>query len=278
MSKYYLVASYHIGKEFRDEVVIKSIGEFKLDTLEKIDKFTSSHAEFDIFNMLYNMGIRGKNKLSIKYYKNKDAKPVYYKAIIDNEEFYDAIRDMRENTYMVLFKKRRTLTINKNNDLFKEKLKILKKDILDKGDIDKFNKIYPYNNDFSHVVNRYLTTDYDDAYIKNNDYQMIINEFSRYKTFRHWIIVMDKLNKVNTNTTNNTDIVVDTNTKVNKVTLNKKISEEVLERYENEYEQYYLKKNNNTYSYDRMREYNMDKEEYLDEEEVRDMYNVKIRH
>lgn len=274
MSKYYLVASYFDGRNFYDEVIIKNLAGVNLDKLNTIDIFTSSHSLSELFSLMESeLGISRKNQLSIKCLKNKDATPSYYRAIVDDKSYLEAILDMKEVSYRVLDKRRKSLSIRKDSELYQQEQRFLM-DILNTKDISLFKQLYPSTNQqFPFLVCRYLETDYDDIQVMNNDYQMLMNEFSNYKTFRYWYILRSQ-SKVE----KRKFVPSSKKEKESK----KKIVAKSVQECENEFEKRFYEKNHMPFEeYEaichNLAYLNEDKEEYLDASEVEGMYNHQRR-
>ncbi len=278
MSKYYLVASYFDGKNFYDEVIIKNLAGVNLDKLNTIDIFTASHSLSELFSLMESeLGISRKNQLSIKCLKNKDATPSYYRVIVDDKSYLEAILDMKEVNYRVLDKRRKSLSIRKDSELYQQEQRFLI-DILNAKDISLFKQLYPSTNQqFPFLVCRYLETDYDDIQVMNNDYQMIMDEFSNYKTFRYWYILRNR----NQNKRENKNFIV--SKKLSSDSSEKKIVAKSIQECENEFEKHFYEKNHMSFEeYEaichNLAYLNEDKEEYLDASEVEGMYNHHQRH
>ena len=198
MARYYLAASYYDKqkKTYTNQITINNINGIKLSSLDKIDSFTSEHTSLEIFNMIEKeLNINNINHLAIKYLKKNDSPPKYYKVITSDKLFNECIKSMRKTKITILDKTRDTYLVNRNNPLFKQELtKLL--EIINKKDINEFYKNYPYSskiNDLSFLVERYLNTSYDNDMDKEKDLELILLEFSRYKTFRGWFIEQIKL-------------------------------------------------------------------------------------
>lgn len=274
MSKYYLVASYFDGKNFYDEVIIKNLAGVNLDKLNTIDIFTASHSLSELFSLMESeLGISGKNQLSIQCLKSKDATPSYYRAIVDDKSYLEAILDMKEVNYRVLDKRRKSLSIRKDSELYQQEQRFLM-DILNTKDISLFKQLYPSTNQqFPFLVCRYLETDYDDIQVMNNDYQMIMDEFSNYKTFRYWYILRNQ-SKVEKRK------FVSSSKKEKRS--KKKVVAKSIQECENEFEKRFYEKNHMPFEeYEaichNLAYLNEDKEEYLDASEVEGMYNHQRR-
>lgn len=271
---YYLVASYFDGRNFYDEVIIKNLAGVNLDKLNTIDIFTASHSLSELFSLMESeLGISRKNQLSIKCLKNKDATPSYCRAIVDDKSYLEAILDMKEVSYRVLDKKRKSLSIRKDSELYQQEQRFLM-DILNTKDISLFKQLYPSTNQqFPFLVCRYLETDYDDIQVMNNDYQMLMNEFSNYKTFRYWYILRSQ-SKVE----KRKFVPSPKKEKESK----KKIVAKSVQECENEFEKRFYEKNHMPFEeYEaichNLAYLNEDKEEYLDASEVEGMYNHQRR-
>ena len=271
MSKYYLVAAYYDGKNFVNEVQIDGLGEYSLKSLRDIDLFTSSHSLQEIIHILEKYyDIDPRSSVSVKRYKNVNATPDYYKAIISNKKYNETILDMQEITYAISGHRMRTLAVFRDSSLFKEEF--LKLDYMLKSkDMAKFKEVYPYDNQFSLAVSRYMSDAYDNDFEREKDYETIQNEFSRYKTFRSWIVNQDKLKRFQNQTSRVRKSVKVRNTKeVSKGGRN------TIEEYEEAYNQQFMEKNSVSYDSYQTRKHNLshlesDKEEFLDEEEFKAM-------
>ena len=271
MSKYYLVAAYYDGKNFVNEVQIDGLGEYSLKSLRDIDLFTSSHSLQEIIHILEKYyDIDPRSSVSVKRYKNVNATFDYYKAIISNKKYNETILDMQEITYAISGHRMRTLAVFRDSSLFKEEF--LKLDYMLKSkDMAKFKEVYPYDNQFSLVVSRYMSDAYDNDFEREKDYETIQNEFSRYKTFRSWIVNQDKLKRFQNQTSR-----VRKSVKVRNTKEVSKSGRNTIEEYEEAYNQQFMKKNSVSYDSYQARKYNLshlesDKEEFLDEEEFKAM-------
>lgn len=276
MSKYYLVASFFDGSNFYDEVTISSLSGIKLDKLNTIDLFTASHSLIELFSLIESeLHLTGKNQLSIKCLKARDATPNYYQIIVEDKDYLESIFDMKEIIYQSMNKKRTSLSIRKDSNLFQREKQILV-DILNTKNLDLFRQIYPYQTSFSFLVYRYCKTDYDDIQVLENDYQMIMNEFSSYKTFRYWYLLRKKVQK------QKSDFIFSKNNNVinMKNNNNSKNKREVpsIQECEQEFENDFYLKNHLSFEEYQAIQYNLahleeGKEEYLDVEEFEEMYN-----
>ncbi len=275
MSKYYLTAAYYNGKEFINEVAIDHLKGYSLNSLQDIDLFTASHSLQEIIQILsQDYDIDPRSFVSIKRYKNANATPDYYQAIIYNANYYQAISGMREIVYSISGHKMRTLAVSKDNPFYQSEF--LKLDeMLNKKDIASFEKMYPYDNAFSTLVRRYMSDGYDNDLEKEKDYFLLKTEFSRYKTFRSWIMVQEKAKK-----RKNQSVKSHKSTK----TIQDKQSTEAksIEEYEEEFVRMFKQKKNISYDSYEVSKYNLahleeDKEEFLNEEEFFNMNHSKIK-
>lgn len=276
---YYLVASYFDGRNFYDEVIIKNLAGVNLDKLNTIDIFTASHSLSELFSLMESeLGISRKNQLSIKCLKNKDATPSYCRAIVDDKSYLEAILDMKEVSYRAMDKKRKALSVRGDSELYQQERQFLI-GILNTRDISLFEQIYPYSaqsNQLSYLVHRYLKTDYDDIQVMSNDYQMIMDEFSNYETFRCWYILRSR----NQNKKENRNFIISKRNVSN--SSKKKKTVKSIQECEEEFEKRFYEKNHMPFEeYEaichNLAYLNEDKEEYLDASEVEGMYNHQRR-
>lgn len=265
MSKYYLVASYYNLRtnNYEKETIIDSLEGINLNTLYNIDSFTSSHNKLDILNLIEKEKEKqGLNHLAIMYLKNKNSSPVYYRVIDNDQKFKECIEESDISINKILGKSKKTIYINRNNELYRSELRKLL-DIINKRDYKLFKSIYPYDNDLSFLVKRYLTTSYDTRDVELEDYYQILVEFSRYKTFRGWYMNQNKLR-------NNISIKPKTNND-NSSLKEQKIEVISILEHEKEYERKFESDNGVSYSSFNTNKYNMDNEEFLDEDEYMSM-------
>ena len=137
-----------------------------------------------------------------------------------------------------------------------------------KRDYRLFREIYPYDNDLSFLVRRYLTTSYDTRDVELEDYYQVLVEFSRYKTFRGWYMNQNKVR-------NNISIKQKDNNSAG-IFKEKKIEVISIEEHEKEYERKFESDKGVTYSSFNTNKYNMDNEEFLDEDEYMSMLDDEI--
>lgn len=279
MPKYHLVASYYDLYEknpnlkYKNEIEINIPG-IDLSTLQAIDSFTASHSKLEIIDLLNDeLGITGRNSLAIKYQKNKTANPVYYKIIENNQEFIPCTKNNNLISYYVGDKFVRTLAVHRT-PLFVKELSVLGKIIYEKN-LEEFERLYSYpNSDLYYLVTRFINTSYDTPEAEIEDLKLIEKEFSRYKTFRGWIIA--KENKKNYQNKENAPQEKAKIKENGPVAKNKKTVQSI-EKYSEEYEQYFDEKHKNmgiTYKSKKTHQYNTrgldhDEEEFLNEGEMR---------
>lgn len=265
MSKYYLVASYYNlrNNSYEKEVIIDSIDGVNLNTLYNIDSFTSGRTNLSILNLIEKeKGKQGLNHLAIMYLKNKNSAPVYYRVIDNDQRFKECIEESSVSTNKILGKSKKTVYINRNNELYRSELKKLL-DIISKRDYRLFREIYPYDNDLSFLVRRYLTTSYDTRDVELEDYYQVLVEFSRYKTFRGWYMNQNKVrNNISIKQKNNNDMGSFKDKKIEVISI---------EEHEKEYERKFASDKGVTYSSFNTNKYNIDNEEFLDEDEYMSM-------
>ena len=269
MSKYYLVASYYNlrTKEYENETIIKSLQQNKLDTLSKIDEFTTNHTISEILNLIEKEhGKTGFNHLAIIYLKNKNSKPYHFRIIENDQRFNKSIVTCNTEDNYILNKRRKTTYLNRSNELYLEQVNILIK-ILENKDFEKFKNIYPYDpqeNDFSYLVKRYIASSYDTEEARVNDLNLILLEFSRYKTFRGWYSNQIKL-KNNIRIRNQNGIEQRRFSNQPRVIIHTK--EENMSFFESRFKE----KTGKSYDEYTTEQYNLENEEYLTEEEYTSM-------
>lgn len=278
MGRYYLVGSYYdmYKKTYSNEIKIKELDGIKLSSLVSIDSFTSKYNSLEIINMIEKeLGIKGINHLVVRYSKSNDSVPEHYRVIYKDDMFNSCVNSLRENTVNILGKTRKTLFVDRNNELYRSEVKKVL-DIIKSGNIDMFSKIYSKNNDFSLLVRRYLNSSYDNELDKEEDLKLILLEFSRYKTFRGWIVEQGKL-KENS---------FDRSATYNKRSISKNVSKNKVnistyEENSKEFDKMFVERNNMSYDQYRTMEHNCnddEKEEFLDIDEYNKMndYNEEV--
>jgi len=265
MSKYHLVASYYnlYQKKYENEIEVTIPG-IDLSTIQAIDYYTSSHTNQEILSKIEQVtGIKGLNHLSIKYYKNKTAKPIYYHIIEYFPEFTPCTKSTITKQYKLLGKLMVTSVVLNDIELFqKEKSELLQ--IIEKRNLEAFEKRYPYNDQFYFLVTRIITSSYDEQQEMQNDLNQAMLELSRYKTFRGWIVAKQKEKKYQPITRKDNTLQKE---KKEPITV-KSISE-----YEEEYTKIYEEKNKQSYQKNFAYQYNTshldeDAEEFLEIDEM----------
>ena len=275
MQKYFLVASYYNlhTRKYEEETIV-NIPQVDLTTLQSIDHYTSrkTHTELlnEISSQLKNPRI---NHIAIKFYKTKNSDPEYYKVIEDNPSFSNCALDLTSQpiTYRIFNKVISSPSIKSTNQLLiKEKEKL--KTILETKDANEFKKIYPRENMFSTLVLGYINSDYDEYDEQQRILKSIEQEFSRYKTFRGWIVSQENLK------TKSPTIIprINPRPQVQPPTRNQKIK--TIQENEEEYEKNFQDENNTSYQAYQTRKFNThyldeDKEEFLDIDEYEKMNN-----
>lgn len=287
MSKYYLVASHYnmYQKTYQDEIIV-NLPSVDLSTIQAIDYFTSSHNRTELLQLIeQETNKHDLNHLAIKYYKNKDAIPNYFRVIEDNSELSQLLKE--NQTYLSKNKNARTTeyylsgrtyrfsAVNPNNPYFlKELRKILK--IIEAKNLSAFETIYPYHNDTLHfLVTRYINASYDNEFASQEELKLIMKEFSRYKTFRGWVVAIEKRSKILKKP--KPTVLSNFNIQENppkKAAIKTKTIEEYSEDYAKDFEE---KHGMNYQSYQTMK-HNLsyleeDKEEFLEDSEIDNMYD-----
>lgn len=275
MGRYYLVASYYdsFNKSYRNENIIKKLNGINLSSLVEIDKFTSNFEKIKILDMIEKeLGIMGINHLAIKYfYSNDDNKFYPYRVIYGNELFNECTKSVVKNKVMINNKCRETYFVSSNNKLYRQKMEKLMK--LIKGEnasFDKFREFYSLDNELSFLVKRYINSSYDNELEKERDLKNIILEFSRYKTFRGWIIEQEKKkNNTLSYTYKSSDKNVVYKDKQSKNKGEVLSIEQNISLYEKEFE----KEHGISYDEYKTMEYNDLNEEFLDVDEMDEMFD-----
>lgn len=274
MSKYYLVASYYDRnkKTYLNEFVVKLDG-VDLSSLQKIDAFTSEVGKYGILNRIdRELGISNVNHLAVKYYKNKDSDPRYYRMIDKSSLFKDiAIGAKNSNVY-------RACMVNREDAFYLQELRNLL-DLLKNDNKIKFQDYYSYEDELSLLVRKYYSyydeNNMEDMAEKQRILNLIMIEFSKYKTFRGWIVLKEKRNRgyqVNLNYAR----------RESKVSQQNQIIPKSIKEYEEEYVERFDAKNNVSWKKMRADQHNLsdleeDKEEFLEEDEMDMMYDEVVR-
>lgn len=255
MSKYHLVASYYniLNNSFEEEIII-TIPNIRLSTLIEIDKFTSSHTKSEILTIITkNLKIKPNlNHLAIRYTTPKKTSPIYYKIIDYNIPFYECITTISNNQ------------INPNSPLFKKEKEHLL-EILKTKNLEEFKQKFPYQTTFSFFVeNRFLTAAFDNEYEEIKTLEFILKEFSKYETFRLWVLASQKKKQKKINQPNSPSLPK----------TNKNPSPKTIPQYELEYEEYFKKKHSITYLeyLTNIHNTSTQKEEFLTKEEYSSSY------
>lgn len=283
MSKYSLVASYYdqyekTNQKYKNEIEINIPG-VDLSTIQAIDFFTSSHTKSEIFTLLeQTIGLTERNHLAIKYQKRKTEDSDYFKVIYNHPDFASCTKDNTSKTYQIDEKYISTKLIQNHNDLFQlEKRKLLQ--LLEARDVSKFQEYYPYQDDFSYLVNRYFNSSYDTEYDNQRDLNLILLEFSRYTTFRKWIIAQEK-NKKGFRESSYYSI----KKPISSIPTAKSSSASVrsVEEYEQEYQKKFESAYHIPYETYQTTQYNTshleeDKEEFLETEEIEQLHSCYLR-
>ena len=193
MKKYSLVASFYnpITKKYdnEQEIMIKDVC---LNNLAEIDKYTSEYTSEDFYQKL---GIREKMiTISIKYLNPKSLNPIYMPIIFNNEIISSCVDELESKRFYNY--PNYDYAINKRNPYFQSELRSLKK-IIETKNLEVLNSLFFPNDKFGNMVKRYILTDYDvnEQNEKKQDLNIIIEEFSRYKNFRRWIVNNVRLDK-----------------------------------------------------------------------------------
>lgn len=208
MGKYALVASRYDANsgKFINEKVIKISG-LNLTNLLSIDKFSS---EVD-YKVLWNKislenDVEGLTTLSVRYIKNKSSSPIYMKSIISNPVIYSCCCDARVE---YLNNRGYSYKIDCNNKYLREaKDRVIS--LIEKKNEEELENLFYNNKNLLFLIKRYMSNSYDmDEMVEREwDFRNIMDEFSRYKVFRGYVIADYKMKhdygiKIRRNSTNN---------------------------------------------------------------------------
>lgn len=272
MARYYLVGRYYDRErhDYIDKIIIEKINGEKLLTLKKIDEFTSSHSQTEIFNMIKSEYNRDDfSFLSIMYLRDNNSKPYYNNTIIDDYVYSECIGSADYVVKNIEGVTRKILFIDVNSSLYKQEVsKFL--DVLKSNVFEKFEEVYPYKNTLHTLVWRYMTASYDNELEKEKDLNLILLEFSRYKTFRDWY-VQQKKSKYRYVSSNKGVNKVQKSVDIVKKSGEKESIEETVKKVESDF----LKEHGVTYRSYQTEEFNKETEEFLDEEEAMEMFDYE---
>ena len=131
-------------------------------------------------------------------------------------------------------------------------------------------ELFGYESELFYLIKRYLSTDYDSDYERRRDYQMIVNEFSSYKTFRYWIIQREKVKRKST-------YFAPSSVKRQPVIEERLVQPKSIMEYEEEFSDQFMKEKKITYeeyltSLNNLSRLSEEKEEFLDQDEYQEMY------
>lgn len=215
MGRYALVASYYNikTKRYENKVEVKVDG-YDFSKLEDIDKFSLGNSKSNMWNIIRNQNsVDGRNFLSIRYIENNRTDPIYYMVIHDNKDLLSCVNDLAlgygsQGKY--------TYLINNNNLFFQSERKKLV-DIIERRDYEMIDTLVGKRGNLRFLIDRYLSSDYDfgDQEKKNLDMRDIFLEFSRYKTFRGWVVNNKKMNEKR-RYTDNRNVLVNRNIQNNR--------------------------------------------------------------
>lgn len=195
---YKLIASRKEYYHFHDEQVLE-LGE-PITKLSDMDYLTCRYPNQEyLLSLLTNDGeISGKNHLSIQYLKNK--RVYYLNPLFDQPQMLDIIPQLKEEKNQMAYQK--ILTIPRNHPFFQEKLAEFYAYINTSPEYffeTIYQKYIPKN--LEHLVMLYhenkgktfdaLEDEYNYHTIKRN----LELEFSRYQTFRQYLIVTNQILK-----------------------------------------------------------------------------------
>lgn len=253
MGNYSLVASFYNRKtkKYEREMAVKVLG-YDFSKLQDIDRFTLGKGNLEMTSIIKQQNDVGdRNFISIKYIKNSSATPVYYRVINDNRELLSVVNGL---VLVDLSQKKYTDSIDNSNSFFrKEKEKLIR--LIEDRDYDMLDILVGESGRLRFLIDRYLNSFYDNSEqdIKIRDLSNIVLEFSRYKTFRKWIVNNMKY-KEGRIKRKSTDLYVKRDKKVSKVKMKEIKREEYVQNRD-----------------DILKEYNEDNDEFLESDEISQM-------
>lgn len=269
MGKYALIASHYDRNrgEFLNEIKI-DVPNIDLTNLDSIDHFTSQYDDITLMKevLKYNT-LTNQNFFSIRYLKSNDSRPIYYKIIYHNE----LITKLSSKVEVKLIGNKQhsyAQAVPQNVDFAIEFKKI--EEMLDRRDIDQLVSFFGEFHPLVSLARNYLSCDPYDYEGLDQCKKMVKQEFSRYKTFRGWIVSKEKRNVKNFNR----PIVP----KVKQ----KPIITKTVEENEQDYINQYNNEHQITYEEQKALDYNTnlldeDKEEFIEPDEMEQMGYGKTR-
>lgn len=279
MAKYYIEVSKYDKKsgEFKEPKIIKEINGKIFENLFEIDAFTAS--------------LKDKDELfSVIRRENEDIDKEYNSARILSRKNYTIIYDEKD---MVEFAnscnlkdiikydgtQSKSYVVDTKLESF-QKIKQLVIDILNSKDLSRIEELSMYSSresDIVFLISRYMNTFYDNELEKEKDLKKIMDELKRYKTIRSVYVSKQKkrqyVPKSNQIARKKEELL-----KLRKevVKQNKLKEIKTIEQNEQEFALKFEKDNGINWETYNMLMHNMadddDKEEFLDEEEVRKAY------
>lgn len=281
MQKYYLVAShYNIRKNKYENEFVVTLPGIDLTSIQAIDSFTASYTLSELLQLIEQETHRqGLNHLAIKYYKNKKMDPKPRRIIENNPDYAKLAKEsLRKREYYLLGQKYEFYAVNYENLFF---LKNLRKviEMIANRDSDGFNELYPYEDNFKWLVTRFISSSYDTADSEKEDLLKIKKEFSRYTTFRKFIIAEEKRKEKKNQINTQKSIIPNNDSKKtnNNPKKRSKVNSKSIEEYNKLYEENFQKENAISYQTYQTMQHNLshlelDKEEFLEEQELDIMY------
>lgn len=193
MGLYTLVASRYdrVNARYLDEVKIQLEGGPN-NKLMQIDAYTSSGSKMELLNELKEKKlIANQDTLSIRYIKDNNSKAIYYRVIYDNQKFQTCFKSLTKRNYYDNGRLKISDALRYDNEYFKEEWAKLKQLIIEKKE-EEIKLLYPKENKLMNFIHNYLKSFYDNDLEKEKDLEKIKEEFSRYKTFRGWVVATSK--------------------------------------------------------------------------------------
>lgn len=285
MAKYYIEVSKYDKKsgEFKEPKIIKEIHGKIFENLFEIDAFTASLRDKDeLFNI-----IRKENEDIDEEYNSaiiKSSRQVKYIILYDEKDIVEFANscDLKD---IMKYDVKQSRTYFTKSYVVKTELESFKKienlvlEILNSNDTSRIREISEYScreNDLVFLMTRCMCSSYDDGIAKENDINLIMNELKRYKTVRLIYVNKQKRNpsplKSNQIARKKEELLKLRNKVVRQ---NKPKEIKTIEQNEEEFALRFEKENGMSWEKYNTIMHNIavdDKEEFLDEEEVRKAY------
>lgn len=192
MGKYALVASHYdyYRREYLNEIVIH-YQNIDFTKLENIDAFTSSLGEMEVMKKIKEENtLTNQNHISIRYLKGNDMKPNYLKVIYNNSLICSMAREV---TCQKISYRDFSNAVPMDINFYLEFKKL--QEMVELKDIQRLVDFFGPSHSLIALIKQSLNVDIYDHEGIEDIVQKLQTEFSRYKTFRRWIIFKQHVDK-----------------------------------------------------------------------------------